>query len=301
MTSIAVFGDPVLDHVYQLSDPIVTGGKMLGQFVGAFPGGTTANFACAVAAFGLPSAMVGRVAEGAEAALHREGFAAFGVDVERLAPMPVAHGTHTLLTIDPSGEKTLVYVPFDGPDLEEADIAAPLASHRLCYTMAADFDRIARHLTGSDAHVCVDADAAAGLDPDRFAAVRDRADTLFLNEVGFARLTGTEPGPDALAALLGPRLTTLCCTGGAGTTFLVTRDASGKVEVTARQARPARVVDTTGAGDVFNAAFLAERAAGREPEAALDFAMAAGALATETLGARAAIPTRAAVLARMAG
>ena len=65
---------------------------------------------------------------------------------------------------------------------------------------------------------------------------------------------------------------------------------NGDVTCYSRAAHKANVVDTTGAGDCFNAGFLAELARGTRPEFALDFAMAAGALATETLGARAAIP-----------
>ena len=77
-------------------------------------------------------------------------------------------------------------------------------------------------------------------------------------------------------------------------TWLLSQD-----ELMSRSALPAKVIDTTGAGDCFNAAFLTRIAERAAPAEALDFAMAAGALATETLGARAAAPTRAVIEARM--
>ena len=52
------------------------------------------------------------------------------------------------------------------------------------------------------------------------------------------------------------------------------------------------VVDTTGAGDCFCAALTLALAEGQLPQEALDFACAAGALATTRLGAQISIPTR---------
>ena len=68
---LTVFGDPVLDHVYELKDPVIRGGKMLGIYAAAVPGGTTANVACAAARFGLSSRVVGRAAAGEEARIHK--------------------------------------------------------------------------------------------------------------------------------------------------------------------------------------------------------------------------------------
>jgi len=57
--------------------------------------------------------------------------------------------------------------------------------------------------------------------------------------------------------------------------------------------------DTTGAGDVFSGAFLAECAAGTALEEAIRFASHAAALSTTRLGVIDAIPDRASVLAHM--
>jgi sugar/nucleoside kinase (ribokinase family) len=57
--------------------------------------------------------------------------------------------------------------------------------------------------------------------------------------------------------------------------------------------RPVRVADTTGAGDSFNAGFLAGRLAGLPIERALGWAAAAGSLSTRAAGGTAAQATRA--------
>ena len=56
-----------------------------------------------------------------------------------------------------------------------------------------------------------------------------------------------------------------------------------------------RAVDATGAGDAFVGAICVALLEGMEPEAALTFACAAGALAATRPGAQPSLPTRAEV------
>jgi ribokinase len=56
------------------------------------------------------------------------------------------------------------------------------------------------------------------------------------------------------------------------------------------------VVDTTGAGDAFNAAFAVALSEGRSERDAGRFACAAGALSATRAGAQPSMPTRAEVL-----
>lgn len=296
MRDLTAFGDPVLDYVYEISDPIRTGGKMLGRFVDAVPGGTTTNMACAAAKLGLNVALVGRVALGEEGALHRTSLQTAGV-TGLLTDVAVPRGTHCVIALNPDGEKTLIYVPMRAPPVAEETVRQAMEATRFAYVMAADFAKLSAY-AGSGAVICVDVDAAAGLSAAQFAALRNAADVLFINDVGYHKLNGSVPDAAGLADLIGPRARTLCCTGGAGVTWLLSR-SHGRDEVHTRHALPAKVVDTTGAGDIFNAAYLTRIAEGAAPTAALDFAMAAGALATETLGARAAAPSRTAIEERM--
>jgi ribokinase len=65
-------------------------------------------------------------------------------------------------------------------------------------------------------------------------------------------------------------------------------------------AAPARVVDTTGAGDAFSAALAVALADDESLEEAVRWGAAAGAVATEAVGAQAGLPDRSALMARLA-
>jgi ribokinase len=63
---------------------------------------------------------------------------------------------------------------------------------------------------------------------------------------------------------------------------------------------PVNALDTTAAGDTFNAALAVALSEGREPADALRFANAAAAISVTRTGAQASIPTRAEVDAFLA-
>ena len=92
------------------------------------------------------------------------------------------------------------------------------------------------------------------------------------------RLSGADDAPGAAAALA-ERVPTVAIKLGAEGAIAV----SGGETVTAR-APAVDVVDTTGAGDSFNAGLIAGRLAGRPPAAALALAVACGTLSTRAAG-----------------
>lgn len=81
-------------------------------------------------------------------------------------------------------------------------------------------------------------------------------------------------------------------TRGSEPTLVIT--ASGILKVAPPQVSP---VDTVGAGDAFAGAFAVASASGMGLEEAIQFANAAGALATQDMGAQPSIPGRDAILA----
>jgi len=121
-------------------------------------------------------------------------------------------------------------------------------------------------------------------------------DIVFLSTEDAAYLDRSQPAEAVAQRLLarGPRLVVLKM-GGEG--CLVATAEGSPVRL---PAYPVRVLDSTGAGDAFDAAFLVEWIRGRPPAEAARFANAAGALAACGLGAVAPLPPRAAVEAFMA-
>jgi len=71
--------------------------------------------------------------------------------------------------------------------------------------------------------------------------------------------------------------------------------AIDRTDFAVQEAFPARIVDTTGAGDTFNAAFLVALLDGASLRRALRFACAAASCTVAALGARSGLPTRQAV------
>ena len=93
---------------------------------------------------------------------------------------------------------------------------------------------------------------------------------------------------------VGPKIVAL--TLGAEGALIATREKRVRVP-----ARAAKIVDATGAGDMFTGAFLAEYLRTGDPFAAGRYANVAAALSTEGYGAVAPMPKRAAVESAMTG
>lgn len=122
-------------------------------------------------------------------------------------------------------------------------------------------------------------------------------DIVFLSTEDASYLDGSRPAEAVALELLarGPRLVVLKM-GEEGCLVATAEGSPLRLP-----AYPARVLDSTGAGDAFDAAFLVEWMRGRPPEEAARFANAVGALAAGGLGAVAPLPSRTAVEAFMAG
>ncbi|MGI8962789.1 MAG: carbohydrate kinase family protein [Bryobacteraceae bacterium] len=129
-----------------------------------------------------------------------------------------------------------------------------------------------------------------GFDPEE-AWGRDLIDTLneidvFLpNEVELAALSGTQNRIEALRSLENGRTLTIAKLGGDG--CMAVRGG----EIVSVPAFPITPIDTTGAGDTFNAGFLHAWLRGADLQDALRFGSACGALSTLGLGGTASQPT----------
>jgi ribokinase len=99
------------------------------------------------------------------------------------------------------------------------------------------------------------------------------------NEGEALRLTGAADAETAARTLAGGARIAVVKLGAAGA-LAAERDRS----VVRATARPIEAVDTTGAGDSFDAGFLAARLDGRPVDEALAYAVACGSLSTRAPG-----------------
>lgn len=296
---VLAFGDPVADIVVWAQQMPALGEKVLGRPVATLAGGTTANVGCALSRLGFRAAVYGRVGDDAHGQLLRASFTDFGVSQDFLHTGEGLHSATALTIVTASGEKAVVYMPIASAPLQEASLRAAIAQTRVVYAMPydmAEFDMLSHIARGQYTLVAIDIEAAVAPDEKAMLERIRRADIVFFNESGFVAGTGETPSLGTMKKLLayGPQA------------IVVTRGALGALAVddrtaVAQAAFAANIVDTTGAGDTFNAAFLAAWLEGRKLDAALRFACAASSCTVAAMGARGGLPTRAAVDSIVAG
>jgi sugar/nucleoside kinase (ribokinase family) len=123
---------------------------------------------------------------------------------------------------------------------------------------------------------------------------QDRVDILFANEAEVRALTG-ETDLDAAVAAAAARVPLLVVTRSEHGALAV--EGGRRVDIPAEPV--AKVVDTTGAGDLFAAGFLTGRAKGRSLEESLRMGAIAAAEVISHYGARPEADLKALVAARL--
>ena len=137
----------------------------------------------------------------------------------------------------------------------------------------------------------VDVESSSPVTGDDLERVMRHTDLVFCNRRGLDHITGTEHPDRGVDVVLGMGPRCVCVTMGARGASVYTHD-----ERVYKEGYQVPVVDTTGAGDCFHAAFIAEYLAGRPLGENLRFANAAAALSVQHIGPRGGLPTREQVL-----
>jgi sugar/nucleoside kinase (ribokinase family) len=271
-------------------------------------GGSAANTLAGLAALGGRCAFIGQVAEDhlGEAFAHdiRAGGISFETPV-RAGDPPTAR---CLIFVTPDGQRTMntflgasQFLP--AAALDEAQIASASVLYLEGYLWDPEEPRAAMRraiaaaraagrkvaFTLSDAFVI-----ARHGDDFRALIAAGEIDILFANHVELAALTGCEDFHDGIAALR-----------DSVPTLVVTRSEQGAVAVSGGEmaevpAEPVtRVVDTTGAGDLFAAGFLFGQVRGRSLKDCLTLGAICAAEIISHFGARPEADLKALVAARL--
>jgi sugar/nucleoside kinase (ribokinase family) len=290
---VLAVGGSGLDTVITLDRLPAHDEKVIGRFVGYMPGGPASNFACAASRLGLRVATLAKVGDDEAGRRMVADFERFGVDTSLIQVVPGSPSNFTICLVDPSGEKAVVVVPM----LDETvplDVAREvLPRTQLVFTMPNDparFRELARVAHECGTEVMVDLEPTVVPESDALRQLLADVDIASFNRDSFVTATGQEPSVAAARRVLdlGPRL--VIATKGAAGSLAVTRDEAAEAEAFAVE-----VVDTTGASDTFNAAFVAAMVAGKSLAERLRYASAAAAIAVTGLGARGRLPDEAEV------
>jgi ribokinase len=288
---LLVVGSANADLVISVDRRPAAGETVLGSDVVTHPGGKGANQAVAAARLGARTALLARVGDDPHGRLLGDSMRAAGVDTAGLltggAPTGVA-----LITVDPSGDNSIVVSPGANARLSPEDVRAAgelLAAARVVSlqleipldTVAA----VAAAVAGTGARVVLNPSPPAPLPAEVLAA----CDPLVVNEHEARFLLGADAGdtPESWATgllALGPR-SMVVTLGAAGA---LVADPAGNVRI---PSLPVKAVDTTGAGDAFTGALAWRLGAGDDLETAVRFAVRVGAAAVTKAGAQESFPT----------
>ena len=270
---LTVVGSINLDFVASAPKLPRAGETVTGATLARHPGGKGGNQALAAQRLGAEVCLIGRVGRDGMAEEAMALLLAEDVDVGAVVTDAEAATGVALIAVDPEGENQIVVAAGANhsamPEQLPARIETPLILQ-----LELPIETVEAAVGRATEFVCVNLAPAAPVSDQLLR----RADLLVVNE--------TE------AAFYGDLL------HHGGGRVVVTLGARGAVmyqrgaEI-ARAAPPrVRAVDATGAGDCFVGAICVALLEGMEPEAALAFACAAGAIAATRPGAQPSMPSR---------
>ncbi|MFJ7243657.1 ribokinase [Kitasatospora sp. NPDC098652] len=301
---VLVVGSANVDLVIGVERRPGAGETVLGSDLAVHPGGKGANQAVAAARLGARTALLARVGDDANGRLLLESQRSAGVDTEGVlvggAPTGVA-----LITVDPSGDNSIVVSPGANGRLTPEDVRAAEPLIRASRVVSTQLEiplesvvEVVRQLPSGTRFVlnpsppqALPAEVLAACDP---LIVNEHEARVILGD-GTIGDSGSGDDPAAWVRELlasGPRsvVVTLGSEGAlvASAGEEAVRVASVKVDA----------VDTTGAGDSFTAALAWKLGAGASLAEAAGYAARVGAVAVTRRGAQESFPTAEEVEAR---
>ncbi|MGX1130835.1 ribokinase [Streptomyces glaucescens] len=273
------------------------GETVLGSDLAVHPGGKGGNQAVAAARLGARTALLARVGDDAYGRLLLDSQRAAGVDTVGVlvggAPTGVA-----LITVDPSGDNSIVVSPGANGKLTPGDVRAAGSLFHASRVVSTQLEvpletvrEVVRSLSPGSRFV-LNPSPPRPLPAEVLAA----CDPLIVNEHEAKVLLGGScvgEEPEDWARLLlakGPR--SVVVTLGAAGALVASSEGVARVPSVRVEA-----VDTTGAGDAFTAALAWRLGAGESLARAAAYAARVGAVAVTRAGAQESYPTAAEVAA----
>lgn len=270
-------------------------------------GGSAANTIAGISSFGGRAAFIGKVADDEFGRIFGHDIRAQGVTFETPRVSGSLPTSRSLILVTPEGERTMSTFLGVSTHLDHGEVDRDLVSaSRIVYLEGYLFDRpqakAAFHQAAQFAREAARLVALTLSDPfcverhrDEFKQlISERADVVFANESELKSLYKTDNLNLALEMAAKARPLFVVTRGPAGSVAL--KDGR-RVEIPAE--RVAKVVDTTGAGDLFAAGFLFGLAKGQDLKTCGQLGSVAAAEIIGHLGARPEVQLQ--ILARKKG
>lgn len=296
--SIIAVGDANVDLVAPTKSLPSKGEEVLVDKVEMCPGGSAANLSVAVARLGVSAGFIGRVGNDFFGQFLIKRFEKENVDISQLQVDDKVGTALLFVIVTKNGERTMytfrganVYLSPNQVDMDYVRSADVL--HVSGYTLISDPQRktalqILDVAKKAGVFISFDAGVLAPIKAaSRVRSILPLIDLLFLNELEAVSLMDIKRPESAAESILnlGPEIVALKL-GDRGCLVLT------KHKRFHSPAFKVDVVDTTGAGDAFDAGFLLGIKEGWNLEKTARFANAVGALSVTRVGAWSALPTR---------
>jgi len=296
--SVVAVGDANVDLVAPTKSLPIKGEEVLVEKVEMCPGGSAANLSVAVARLGVSAGFIGRVGNDFFGQFLIKQFEKENVDISQLQVDDKVGTALLFVIVTENGERTMytfrganVYLSSEQVDMDYVRNADIL--HVSGYTLISDLQckialQILEAAKKAGVFISLDVGVLAPIKAaSRVRSILPSLNLLFLNELEAMLLMDIKRPESAAEGVLnlGPEIVALTL-GKRGCVVLT------KHKRLHSPAFKVDVVDTTGAGDAFDAGFLLGIKEGWSLEKTARFANAVGALSVTRVGAWSALPTR---------
>lgn len=294
---MVVVGSANADLVFSIDRLPLPGETMGASALETLPGGKGANQAATAAKLGCPTYFVGQVGQDANAAMLKDALTSSGVDLSHLRGVEGPSGT-ALILLQRSGENSIVIVGganqsywhlTDGACKALSGAGAVLLQREIPEEINI---QVAQLCKTANVPVFLDAGGVEGpISPDLLACLT----VLSPNETELNRLTQLptdtiEQVERAAEVLLSLGVKSVLVKLGSDGSLLL--PGTGHASIRQQAFKAPIVVDTTGAGDCFTAAYGVALLEGKTGLKALAFASAAASICVQRKGAMPSLPSR---------
>lgn len=283
---LAVVGSINVDMTVTAERIPLKGETLRGDSIRYIPGGKGANQAVAMAKLGAEVEMFGCVGDDENGQRMLNNLNQAGVKTDHIKVVANEPTGIAMITVG-DNDNTIVVVPGANAKVDKAYVDE-VKEYLAAYDMVVLQHEIPLETVHYVVELCAKKQIPVVLNPAPAAAVPMEI---------FEKVTYLTPNEHEAVLIFGDQLSTEDILKKYPEKLIITQGSRGvstclkSGQILTVPARPAKVADTTGAGDTLNGAFSVRRAAGDSMEQALIYANTAASLSTEKFGAQSGMPT----------
>lgn len=283
---LAVVGSINMDMTVTAERIPLKGETLMGDSISFKPGGKGANQAVAMAKLGADVEMFGCVGDDSNGEKMLECLKQAGVKTGHIQVLEETPTGIAMITVG-DNDNTIVVVPGANGKVDRAYVDRVAEAMTAC-----DMVVLQHEIPLDTVHYAVELCAGKGIPVLLNPAPAAKVPMEIIEKV-----TYLTPNEHEAVLIFGDKLSTEELLKQYPEKLIITQGSRGvstclkSGEVVTVPARPAKVVDTTGAGDTLNGAFAVQVVKGADVKSALAFANVAASLSTEKFGAQSGMPT----------